>query len=301
MLAKIMKVVSCPEKIFAYMGSKGYFRWVRDEYYLRVYYKAVFGKKLDLKEPKTFNEKLQWLKLNDRNPKYVSLVDKFLVKQYVADEIGEEYIIPTLGCWNSFDEIDFEALPEKFVLKCTHDSGGLVICHNKHSFDYESAKTGITECLKRNFYWIGREWPYKEIQPRVIAEKYMEDEKDRELKDYKFLCFNGQVKCSFVCNERFSESGLKVTFYDTEWNVMPFTRHYPKSDKPINKPINYDKMVQLAEKLSKDIPFVRVDFYEVDGKIYFGELTFYPGSGFEEFTPMEWDLKLGEWIQLDLK
>ena len=270
-----------------------------DTLYLRWIYWRIIGKRLNLKHPQTFNEKLQWLKLYDRNPLYTTLVDKYAVKKWVADKIGEQYIIPTLGVWNSFDAIDFDTLPHQFVLKCTHDSGGIVICRDKATFDKQSARKKLTKSLKTNFYDSGREWPYKNVPPRIIAEKYMsEDDGSQELKDFKLMCFNGKVKCSFVCTERFTKDGLKVTFYDTNWNVMPFERHYPRSKTPIAKPLNYDEMVELAEKLSRDIPFVRVDFYSVKGKTYFGEMTFYPGSGFEEFTPSEWDKTLGDWVKL---
>lgn len=285
------------ESRFDFMTAKGFYDKMSDEEFIKKKYKIKMGKNLNLKNPKTYNEKLQWLKLYNHNPLYTKLVDKYEVKKYVAKLIGEEYIIPTLGVWSSFDEIDFEILPMSFVLKCTHDSGGLVIVKDKKNIDYKSAKKKLNRCLERNFYYAGREWPYKDVVPMIIAEKYIED-RNHELKDYKLMCFNGKVKCSFVCTERFSDEGLKVTFFDREWNMMPFERYYPKSNMPISKPINYEKMIELAEILSKDIPFVRVDFYEVDNKIYFGELTFYPGSGLEDFEPEEWDYTLGQWIEL---
>ena len=278
------------------------FHYLPDSLYLRYVYWRVMGVPLHLKNPQTFNEKLQWLKLYDRNPLYTTLVDKYAVKKWVADKIGEQYIIPTLGVWNHFDEIDFDKLPNQFVLKATHDSGGLVICRNKKTFDKQAAREKLEKSLKNNFYYMGREWPYKNVPARIIAEKYMEDNASaQELNDFKLMCFNGQVKCSFVCTERSTKSGLKVTFYDTNWQEMPFERHYPRSKTPIAKPLSYDEMVELAEKLSKDIPFVRVDFYSVQGKVYFGEMTFYPGSGLEEFTPSEWDKKIGDYLLLPLR
>lgn len=293
-----MRIRSLINKVIFYMGIKGRIKFLKDDTYLKLMYKCRIGKTLNLEKPETFNEKLQWLKLNDHNPLYTQLVDKYEVKKYVGDRIGDEYVIPTLGVWEKFSDIDFDKLPERFVLKCTHDSGGIVICKDKNAFDVNSAKKKINSCLKKNYYWAGREWPYKNVKPRIIAEEYMEDKSSSELRDYKFFCFGSEMKCSFVCSERFSGTGLKVTFFDTDWNVMPFERHYPKSKEKISKPVNYDKMIELAEILSKEIPFVRVDFYEVDGKIYFGELTFYPGSGFEEFSPEEWDKTLGDWIKL---
>ena len=274
---------------------------VPDATFLKMRYKTLLGKKLDLKDPKGFNEKLQWLKLYDRNPEYIQMVDKQAAKQYVADCIGEEYIIPTLAVYDTVDAIDLSALPKQFVLKCTHDSGSIVICRDKDTFDLTSAKKKLQRGMRRNMFWWGREWPYKDVKPRIIAEQYMEDADTAELRDYKFMCFDGEVRCSFICSDRFSDAGLHVTFFDKEWNVLPFERHYPSRKDGLPKPHNYEKMVELAEKLSKDIPFVRVDFYEVGGEIYFGELTFYPGCGFEEFTPEEWDYTLGEWIKLPIK
>ena len=293
--------ISTIESVVVELCSKGHLQFVSDEFFLEKIFKKKIGYALDLDNPKTFNEKLQWLKLHDRNPEYIKMVDKYEVKKFVADKIGEQYVIPTFGVWDSFDEIDFDTLPDQFVIKCTHDCGGLVICKDKSKFDKEEARRKINRSLNRNYYYIGREWPYKHVKPRIIAEKYMEDAGSEVLNDYKLMCFNGKVKCSFVCSERFSEDGLKVTFFDRDWNVMPFERHYPRSQCPIAKPSSYDDMVRLAEQLSKDIPFVRVDFYEVSGKIYFGELTFYPGSGFEEFEPFEWDKTLGSWIELPIE
>ena len=271
-----------------------------DELYLKIWYRQRIGRKLDLKEPKGFNEKIQWLKLYDRNPDYIKMVDKYEAKKYVSSIIGEQYIISTLGIYDKFEDINFEELPNKFVIKCTHDSGGVVICKDKNALDFNKAKKKINKCLKKNYFYEGREWPYKNVKPRIIIEEYMENQDKSELQDYKIMCFNGKAKCSFVCSER-NTNGLKVDFFDLDWNKMPFERHYPNSDKKIKKPQNYDLMIKLAEKLSKNIPFVRVDFYEINGKVYFGELTFYPGSGMEEFTPEKWDFELGSWLTLQKK
>lgn len=271
-----------------------------DKLYLEWLFKKVFGKKLDLKKPETFNEKIQWLKLYDRQEKYINLVDKYEVKKYVTEIIGPEHIVPTLGVWNCFEDIDFSVLPNQFVLKCTHDSGGTIIVKDKNNFNYNDAKEKIEKCLSRNYYYIGREWPYKNVKPRIIAEKYLSNGKEDDICDFKFLCFGGRVKCSFVCSDRHSEKGLHVTFYDLNWHVMPFERGYPRSERPLEKPKNYDLMISYAEKLSVGIPFVRIDYYEIEGKLYFGEFTFYPGGGIEQFNPVFWDRKLGEWIDLDL-
>lgn len=295
---KIKKYIKKPYLIILYLINKGHFKWLKDEKYLKIKYKLVMNRTLDLENPKTFNEKLQWLKLYDRNPEYTKMVDKYEAKKYVANIIGEEYIIPTLGVYDKFDDIDFQTLPNQFVLKCTHDSGGLVICKDKKQFNIEEAKKKINKCLKTNYYYTGREWPYKNVKPRIIAEQYMEDENSKELIDYKFLCFNSKAKYVFTGTERFSKNGLKITFFDMNWNKMPFERHYPSSKQKIKKPKKFELMVELAEKLSNDIPFVRVDFYELNDIVYFGELTFYPGSGWEEFNPEEWDLKLGNMLEL---
>lgn len=268
-----------------------------DEMYLKMRYRIMMGKKLDLENPQTFNEKLQWLKLHDRNPAYTRMVDKQAVKQYVAELIGEEHIIPTIAVFDNVNEIDLATLPKQFVMKCTHDSGSVILCKDKDNFDLSAAKSKLGRCLRRNMYWWGREWPYKDVPRRIIAEKYMDDG-SAELKDYKFMCFGGEAKCSFACTDRFSKAGLHVTFFDREWNVMPFERQYPSCKKGLPKPKNYEKMIELAETLSASIPFLRVDFYEVDGFIYFGELTFYPGNGMEEFSPEQWDYILGSWINI---
>lgn len=297
LIRQIKKLIKEPRWIIILLDRKG-IRLLNDKNYLKMMYKCMLNKKLDLKNPKTFNEKLQWLKLYDRNPNYTILVDKYEVKKYIEKTIGKEYVIPTIGIWDNFEDINFEKLPQKFVMKCTHDSGGVIICKDKLKLNKKTIKRKIIKKLKNNYYYYGREYPYKNVKPRIIIEEYMEDNSAQELKDYKFMCYNGKVKCSFVCTDRFSADSLKVTFFDTNWEKMPFERHYPASKENIKKPKNYDKMIKIAEKLSKNIPFVRVDLYEINNKIYFGELTFYPGSGFEEFTPNEWDYKLGEWIKI---
>ncbi|OAA86972.1 ATP-grasp fold amidoligase family protein [Clostridium ljungdahlii] len=286
------------QRATACLAAKGYLNWISDTNYLKMLFWARMGKKLNLSNPRTFNEKLQWLKINNRKLEYTTMVDKHEVRQYVKDNIGEQYLITLLGGpWNNFDEIDFDALPDQFVLKCTHDSGGVIICKDKRNFNKGAARLRLNKSLQRNYYYSGREWPYKNVKPRIIAEKYMVDDSSKDLKDYKLMCFGGKVKCSFVCTNR-DLNDLRVTFFDRQWQKMPFERHYPVDSKNIQKPIGYGEMICLAEKLADNIPFVRVDFYNINGKIYFGELTFYPGCGFEEFTPEEWDHKLGNWITL---
>ena len=291
-----------PRMIYAYFSSRGLLNWMPDETYLKIAYKAHIGKSLNLDNPQTFNEKLQWLKLYDRNPLYTQLVDKYKVRKYISEKIGEQYLIPLVGGpWNSVDEVDFDKLPEQFVLKCTHDSGGLVICRDKSSLDIEAAKIKLNESLKRNYYWSGREWPYKNVKPRIIAEKYMTDESGTALDDYKFMMFNGEYKCMFVCSNRFSKDGLNVTFFDPNWNRLPFERKYHSDSNELKKPESYSEMVNISKKLSDDKTFVRVDCYEINHRPYVGELTFSPGGGMEIFYPSEWDRKLGDWIVLPKK
>lgn len=274
---------------------------ISDSMYLKILYKKKFGRKLDLNNPQTFNEKLQWLKLYDRNPLYTTLVDKYLVKSYVNSVLGQEVIVPTLQVWDSPEKIDFKNLPKEFVLKCNHDSGSVIICKDKEKIDIKEIRKKIKSVYKKNYYLEGREWPYKNVEKKIIAEKILKNSTERDLIDYKLMCFNGKVKCIFVCSERKSKGGLRVTFFDTEWNILPFERHYPKSIVSIPKPKSLNEMIIKAEKLSENIPFVRIDFYEVDGRVFFGEYTFYPGCGFEEFTPEEADYMLGSWIELPNK
>lgn len=301
MLNKIIKIIKKPKTVCLVLLGLPIFKLIPDKTYLKIKYRLILGKKLNLKTPRGFNEKLQWLKLYNRKPCYTSMVDKYEVRKYIAEKIGEEYLIPLLGVYDSFEDIDFQALPEKFVLKPNHTSGDIFICKDKSMIDYSKLKKEINNWLKKNYFWNHREWPYKDIKPSIICEKYMVDESGTELKDYKFMCFNGEVKCSFVCLNRSSSTGLNVDFYDIDWNPMPFERHYSRSNTALPKPKTYEKMIQIAETLSKEIPFVRVDFYEVNGRLYFGELTFYPGSGYEEFKPESYDNLLGSWIELPSK
>lgn len=290
------------EHLFNILNSRQAFKWIPDQMFLKFAYKTLVGRKLNLNNPETFNEKLQWLKLYDRKPIYTTMVDKYAVKDYVASIIGEQYIIPTLGVWDNFDDIDFDALPNQFVLKCTHDSGGLVICKDKSQLDKMAAKKKIEKCLRRNFYWTGREWPYKEVKPRVIAEKYMEEYPTTNLTDYKIHSFNGIPRVILVCRDRFSELGLTEDFFDQDWTHLDVRREeHPNSSKAISRPKELDKMLELARILSKDIPFLRTDFYTIGGKVYFGELTFFPASGLEKFVPESFDKELADWIKLPEK
>lgn len=273
-----------------------------DKIYLQIYYRRIFGRKLNLKEPKTFNEKIQWLKLYDRNPTYSKMVDKYEAKNYVENKIGKEYIIPTLGVWEEFDKINFSELPNQFVLKTTHDSGGVVIVKDKDKMNLVKTKKIIEDSLNNNYYLQGREWPYKNVKHRIIAEKYMVDESGYELKDYKFFCFNGIAKVMFIASDRQNTNEeTKFDFFDMEFNHLPFTNGHPNSNKIIIKPKSFEKMKKLAEILSEGIPQVRIDFYDINGNIYFGEMTFSHWSGFVPFIPDEWDYRLGSMINLPVK
>lgn len=269
-----------------------------DEIYLKILYKNRLRKKLNLQSPKTYNEKIQWLKLYNRKKEYISMVDKYKVKEYVANKLGKEYIIPTIGVWENFDDINFEDLPNQFVLKCTHDSGGIVICKDKNKLDIKSIRKKINHSLKRKYYKNTREWPYKGVKPRIIAEPYMVDENEKELKDYKFFTFNGKVKAMFIATDRNAETETCFDFFDKNFNHLPFENGHPNAKKKIYKPENFEYMIKLAEELSKDLIHARIDFYNINGKIYFGEITFFHWSGLKKFVPEEWDYKFGEWINL---
>ena len=288
-----------------------------DEAYLRRKYRAVMGREPDLDNPRTFNEKLQWLKLYDRRPEYTMMADKVRVKDYVASKIGAEHIIPTLGVWEDPDDIDFAALPERFVLKCNHNSGlGLCICRDKSKLDIRKTKAELRKGLRQDFYLTSREWPYKDIPRRILAEKYMEDEKkgdastydaENVLINYKFFCFNSAPKCiqvetSNIVDGRKGSNSLLISMYDTNWNPAPFRRtDHMTIPTSVEKPACLAEMIEIAEKLSAGIPFVRVDLYEIQKKVYFSEFTFSPGAGFGGFSPEEWNTTLGDWLTLPEK
>lgn len=272
-----------------------------DKLYLKAMYYLIFGRNLNLRNPKTFNEKLQWLKLYDRNPEYTKMVDKYEAKKYVNSIIGEGYTIPTFGVYDQFSDIDFNSLPNKFVLKCTHDSGGIVICRDKELFNKEEAKKKLQKAFNRNFYYVGREWPYKNVKPRIIAEQYMEDDADGDLKDYKFFCFNVKVKFFKVDFNR--EKSHRANYYDNNGNLLSLGEVIcpPDFNKNIVMPSNLNQMIKLAEKISADKCFVRVDFYSLSDKdIKFGEITFYPASGFGKFIPDEEDKRIGEMLNISV-
>ncbi len=301
----IKQIIRNPKKLLGRVNHRypTLLKLMSDTQCVQFWYKHCFGKKLDLENPKTFNEKLQWLKLYNRNPEYTKMVDKYEAKKYVAERIGEEYIIQNLGVWDCFDQIDFNTLPDQFVLKCTHDSGGLVVCKNKATLNINHAKKKLNRSLKRNYYWVGREWPYKDVKPRIIAEKYINLNQD-DCAEYKLFCFDGKVKVILVCKGEAHNDGTGARtndFLDENFNRIPVMSLNPNSKEELVCPKEMETIKMLAEKLSAGVPQLRVDFYLVCGKIYFGELTFFHNSGFSEFVPQEYDEIFGNLIHLPSK
>ena len=262
-IKNVFKIITNKESRFEYITSLGFFNYMKDEVFLKIKYKIMMGKKLNLDTPITFDEKLQWLKLFDRNPIYTTMVDKEAVKEYVSNLIGKEYVIPTLQVWDKVRNIDISKLPNQFVLKCTHDSGGVIICKDKEKFNIKKAKRKLNKCMKRNYYWMGREWPYKNVQPRIIAERYMEDNSDGELRDYKFYCFSGHPRYLLLATNRQSENNqLCFDYFDMEFKHLNLVNFWhPNAQVMPHRPKNYDKMIELAKILSAGLPHVRVDFY----------------------------------------
>lgn len=272
---------------------------IPDRLFLQLKFRQRMGKWPDLDHPHTFNEKLQWLKLHDRKLIYSTMVDKYEAKKYVAEIIGEEHIIPTFGVWSRFGDIDFASLPNQFVLKCTHDSGGLYIVRDKATMDFNFAREKITRSMKNNYYWHGREWAYKSVKPRIIAEQYMEDNRSDKLIDYKFYCFNGVARFLYVSYGLEDHKTARLSFVSLEWEKMPFWRaDYEQFAVLPPRPQKLNEMIEFAKALSIGIPFVRVDFYEINGQVYFGELTLYPGIGMNRFTPKEYDRIIGDYLEL---
>ena len=286
------------DRLVLSLNNHGLLNWMSDEANIRLVYKAQIGEKLNLKNPTRFNEKMQWMKLYDRDPRYCRLADKWDVRAYVKETVGEEYLIPAYGVWDRFSDIDFSVLPDRFVVKCTHDSGSVWICGDKSKADLEYENRYFTKRLKRGGFYYGREWPYKDLKPRLIAEKHMIDRETGDLRDYKIHCFGGKARCILVCSDRHT-SGLKEDWYTPEWEHLPIRRPtHRNTDNGIPKPEKLEQMIRLAEKLAAGLRFARVDFYLVDGRIYFGEITFFPTSGYTRFVPDEYDRILGDWITL---
>lgn len=284
------------KRIVMALNRRNFLKFLSDKNYLKLMYRVNFDRKLNLKNPKSFNEKIQWLKLYDRKKEYIKMVDKYLVKEYVSQLIGQKYIIPTIGVWDRFDDIDFSKFPNKFVLKCTHDSGGLSICDDKSNFDFVDAKNKIEKSLKRKYFYFGREWPYKNVKPKILAEEFIKDDEVNDLYDYKVLCFNGTPLYIQVHKNR--RANHTQDFYDDRWNKLDIEQGCKQSQDFDRKPVVFDEMMHLSKIISKDIPLVRVDWYCANGQLFFGEITFFDASGFTPFIPEKWDYIFGEKINL---
>ncbi|MDK0796556.1 ATP-grasp fold amidoligase family protein [Clostridium perfringens] len=297
MINKILKVILDKNYRFVILANLGVFNSMNDEKFLKKMFQAKMGYKLNLNNPCTYNEKLQWLKLYDRKEEYTKLVDKFEVRDYVKNKVGEKYLIPLIGVWENVDEIDFDKLPKEFVLKCTHNSGyGMTICKDKDSLEIKKVKRELKKGLKENYYFSGREWPYKNVKPRIIAEELIGDKIKAPL-DYKFFTFNGKIDSIMVCSER--ETGnTKFKFFDVKWNRLMYQYNEMSSIDEVEKPVNLDEMIQIVEELSKGYHQIRIDLYNIEGKIYFGEMTFYNQSGYDLDISKETDYKWGKKIYL---
>ncbi len=300
-IKKILRFATDKDYRFRVSAGKGWLKNLSPERFLKQMYRIQMGRELNLENPVNYTEKLQWLKLYDHRPEYTTMVDKYAAKQYVAERIGEQYVIPMLGVWENAKDIDFETLPEQFVLKTTHDSGALVICKDKSKLDIKAARKQLDHFMKRRYYDCNREWPYKNVKPRIIAEKYMEDSTYKELRDYKFFTFGGEPKVLYIAQGRGRGEPTVADFFDMDFNHLPFTIDHDMADVPPTKPQGFELMKQLAAKLSQGTPQLRVDFYEVDGQVYFGEMTFFHCSGFDGFHPEEWDKIFGDWVTLPAK
>ena len=302
-MGKIKSFFSNPAYFITSPASKGWLDWVPDSLYIKILYRVLSGEKCNLKHPVTYNEKLQWLKLHDRKPEYSDMVDKYEVRKIIEQTIGSEYLIPCYGVFNSFEEIDFDKLPEQFVLKCTHDSGSVEICKDKTGFDIQAAGRRLNKAMEKNYYRAYREWPYKDVKPRIIAEKFMVDESGDDLKDYKIMCFNGTAQIIEVHENRFTDGKEHTqTFYDRDWKKLDIVQEglqYVTEER--SRPKQLDKMMELSEKLAADMYHARIDWYLINERIYFGEITFYDGSGFEIFPNRKDNEYLGSLIDLDKK
>lgn len=294
----IKRWIENPWTIGVSLARRGWLNKLSDKAYLSIIYRANLKKKMNWKEPKTFNEKLQWLKINDRQPIYSTMVDKYEVKQYVSDKIGEEHVIPTVGGpWNTPDEIDFDALPDQFVLKTTHDCGGAVICKDKRGLDQNKTKEFLQKHLQHKYFFYCREWPYKNVPPRIFAEQFISDEVNKVLPVYKIFCFQGNPRIiQAIMNDK--QENETVDYYDTQWERLTIKQVFPNSEKPLPRPEQLDTMLYIAKELSKGHPFIRIDLYEANHQVLFSEFTFYSDAGLGKFEPEEWDEILGSWLIL---
>ncbi len=296
---KAVKCITDSKCRFWVLSALGHYDHVNDQTFLEKAFQSKLERELDWNVPATFNEKLQYLKLYDRRPEYTRMVDKYKVREYITEKLGAQYLIPLIGVWDDPEKIDFSVLPEQFVLKCNHNSGlGMCICKDKSKLNIRKVKAGLRKGLRQNYYLTGREWPYKNVPRRIIAEQFMQSDAGG-LTDYKIHCFNGEPKLILVCKDRFAPTGLTEDFYTPQWEHLDLRRPtHPNATEPMAKPDELDQLLEFSRILSKDIPFLRVDFYIVEGHVYFSELTFFPASGFEKFEPEEWDQTLGDWLKL---
>lgn len=281
------------------LKRNGFFSFIPDKLYYNLTYRIHCHGWINWDNPLTFAEKLNWLKLYDRQDRYHQMVDKYDAKKYIRETIGEDYVIPNYGVYNTFEEIEFSNLPDKFVLKCTHDSGSVKLVNKKNMNIAELADYFHQRIKVDFFHYSGREWPYKGLKPRIIAETFLENKDKTPLNNYKFHCFNGEPRYVRIEQGLHADDSIRVGFYDLELNEMPFKR---SKRKPLGydvvKPDNFQEMVDISKKLSKELPFVRVDLYNISGKIYFSELTLYPSSGYVWYDPSEWNWKIGDLLDL---
>lgn len=290
-------------EMFMNKALRNVLKLLPDKMFLQIYYKKNMKRFIDFKHPKSFNEKIQWLKVYDRKPLYNKIADKYEVRDYVRNILGENYLIPIYGVYNNFSEIDFDKLPNQFVIKCTHDSGSVVVCRDKSNFDLEKARIKIELGLRHNAYDYAREWQYKDIKPRIIVEKYLEQEDGETIIDYKFFCFNGEPKFFYISQGLENHATARISFYDLDGCKMPFRRTDYEEFEKDKLPSRKDDMINLSRKVAQaiDSPFIRVDFYQINGKIYFSEFTLHPCSGVMPIEPREWDYVLGDWLILPNK
>ena len=296
-LRKVFRCIFDKDYRFNVLSNFGFFNSMEDEEYLKKFFLAKMGYELNLNNPETFNEKMQWLKLNYRCPIFTQMVDKYEVRKYIANIIGEEYSVPLIAVWDSPDDIEFDKLPSQFVLKTTHGCGGMYICRDKSTFDLNGAKKALKKTFYKNYYMYMREWPYKNVQPRVIAEQYMQNGDEVHLKVYKIFNFNGIPKIiQAIQNDKTHDES--IDYFDADWNLLDLHQNYPNSKIKTEKPKTLEKMLELSKKCSSGFPFLRTDWYEINGRVYFSEFTFYSDAGMEPFYPEKWDKILGSWITL---
>ncbi len=295
MFGEIKKIINNPSRIIYGLERRGLMDWLGDESYLKLIYRLTFRRKLNLHKAEAYTEKLAWYKLHWRYDLAKICTDKLMVRDYVREKIGQKYLIECYGSWDSFDDIDFAALPDAFVLKATNGTGDVVICRNKAELDIDKARAVINKYSKRQIATKTREWAYYGLPHKILAERYIAGQDGRAIKDYKFLCFHGEPRIVLVCSERDIE--VKFDFFDLNWNHIPVSTE-ADNNPDIERPEHLDEMIEVSRRLSGDFPHVRVDLYDEGGRVYFGELTFYHAGGTRRFIPDDWDFKIGEFFDL---